>query len=102
MTCARTQGFLAERNVTQKERVDAGKAKLGRKEALELAAGASKIIAAKGKKVVVFDMKKSPPDEETLLAAMLGPTGNLRAPTVRKGATVLIGFDQETYDKLFA
>lgn len=29
--------------------------------------------------------------------AMLGPTGNLRAPTLRAGKTVLVGFNDETY-----
>jgi arsenate reductase-like glutaredoxin family protein len=42
-------------------------------------------------------MKSNPPDEETLLAHMLGPTGNLRAPTIRKGKTVLVGFSDDAY-----
>ena len=42
-------------------------------------------------------MKRDPPDAETLLKHMLGPTGNLRAPTIKKGKTVLMGFHEETY-----
>jgi hypothetical protein len=42
-------------------------------------------------------MKRDPPDTQTLLKAMLGPTGNLRAPTIRKGSTVLVGFHEEMY-----
>jgi hypothetical protein len=101
VTCGKTQGFLASRNVVYKETVDAGKAKLGRDEALRLAHEASKIVAAKGKKIVVFDMKRDPPDEPTLLGVLLGPTGNLRAPTLKKGTTLIIGFDEEAYAKLF-
>ena len=52
---------------------------------------------AKGKKIVTFDMKKSPPDDDTLAAHLLGPTGNLRAPTLRKGRTLLVGFSEEAY-----
>jgi arsenate reductase-like glutaredoxin family protein len=52
---------------------------------------------SKGKKVVMFDMKKDPPDQETLLSAMLGPTGNLRAPCVRRGKTLLVGFNENAY-----
>ncbi|MCG8406032.1 MAG: hypothetical protein MI923_12620 [Phycisphaerales bacterium] len=77
--------------------VDAGKAKLGKSDALKLAKEASKIIVAKGKKVVEFNMKKNPPSEPELLKAMLGPTGNLRAPTIRKGKTLLVGFNDEEY-----
>jgi arsenate reductase-like glutaredoxin family protein len=73
-------------------------AKLGADKAKELAAGASKIIVSKGKKVTVFDMKKDPPDEATLLAHMLGTTGNLRAPTIKRGKTLLVGFNQDEYE----
>jgi len=72
-------------------------ARLDRADALKLARAASRVVAAKGKNVVAFDMKKAPPDDETLLAALLGPTGNLRAPTLRVGKTLLVGFNEEMY-----
>lgn len=72
-------------------------AKLGREKALELASGASKIIVAKGRKLTVFDMKAAPPPEDELMAHMLGTTGNLRAPTVKRGKTLLVGFNPEAY-----
>ncbi len=84
------------------ETVSAGKAKLGRDAALELASGASKVIVAKGKKVTAFDMKKDRPDDETLLQHLLGPTGNLRAPTIRKGKTLVVGFNDEVYASALA
>jgi len=86
--------------VDPKDETDAGKAKLGRADALKLARAASKVVVAKGKKVVVFDMKKAPPADDELLGALLGPTGNLRAPTLRKGATLLVGFSEETYARI--
>ena len=39
-------------------------------------------------------------DDETLKRLLLGPTGNLRAPTLRKGKTLLVGFDADTYAKV--
>lgn len=83
-----------------KETVDAGKNKLGPRDALRLARSASKVIVAKGKRVVTFDMRSDPPDDATLLAHMLGPTGNLRAPTVRKGNILLVGFEEGAYGHL--
>jgi hypothetical protein len=56
----------------------------------------------KGKKVITFDMKAMPPDDETLLAHLLGPTGNLRAPTLRRGKTLLVGFSEEAYHQVLA
>jgi len=52
---------------------------------------------ARGKKVLTFDMRHAPPDDATLLAHLLGPTGNLRAPTLRKGNTLLVGFSDDAY-----
>jgi arsenate reductase-like glutaredoxin family protein len=61
----------------------------------------SKLIVAKGKKVVNFSMNKERPNNTTLLAHMLGPTGNLRAPTIRRGRTLIVGFNEEAYTTLF-
>jgi len=58
------------------------------------------VVVGRGKKVVTFDMTKDAPDEETLLAHILGPTGNLKAPTLRKGNTLLVGFSEEAYKQV--
>ena len=39
----------------------------------------------------------APPDDDTLAGAMLGPTGNLKAPTLRVGGTLLVGFGEAGY-----
>jgi arsenate reductase-like glutaredoxin family protein len=84
------------------EQGDAGEERRGRSEALALARAADKVIVARGKKVVEFDMKKSPPKDDALLAQMLGPTGNLRAPTLKKDKTLLVGFSDEAYRQFFS
>jgi arsenate reductase-like glutaredoxin family protein len=70
---------------------------VGRDQALALARSYDKVIAGRAKKTVTFDMKKNSPDDATLAALILGPTGNLRAPTIRKGKTLLVGFSEEAY-----
>ena len=67
---------------------------------MALARAADTIHVAKGKKIVTFDMRKNAPDEDTLVAHLLGPTGNLRAPTIRKGRTLYVGFNEEAYRTL--
>jgi hypothetical protein len=79
---------------------DAGKERQGPKQALALAHNAAKVVVARGKKVVTFDMKNARPDDETLLANMLGPTGNLRAPTMRLGETLIVGFSEGALQSL--
>ena len=55
------------------------------------------LYVVRGKRVVHVDLTKDKPDRATLLGLLLGPTGNLRAPTLRKGRTLLVGFDEATY-----
>ena len=81
-----------------KEKIPASR-KLGRDQAEELLAGASKLLVAKGKKLSTFSTKRDDLDE--MVAAMLGPTGNLRAPTLKVGKTLVVGFNQEMFDSVF-
>ena len=100
MSCVKAQGFLEKNRVAVEAATDASKERKGRAEALALAKTVGKIIVARGKKIVSFDLKKNRPDDDTLAAHLLGPTGNLRAPTVRRGQTLYVGFSEETYRDL--
>lgn len=100
MTCVKTQEFLAKAGVTTKLQEDAKKKTRGADGARELLKDADEIYIAKGKNVVHFHLKEAKADE--VVPLMLGPTGNLRAPTLRKGRTLMVGFNKETYEKLFA
>ena len=73
--------------------------KLGRKDASAIAKASSKVIIAKGKKLSEF-ATGGKASKETV-DAMLGPTGNLRAPCLRVGKTVLVGFNEEVYEAVF-
>jgi arsenate reductase-like glutaredoxin family protein len=58
----------------------------------------SKLVVAKGKKQLEFDLKTDRPDDAELVAAMTGPTGNLRAPSLVVGKTVIVGFNADLYE----
>lgn len=64
--------------------------------------GASKVIVAKGKKVVTFEPGKQDFDREAFEKAVIGPSGNLRAPTIRTGKTWFVGFSEEAYAERLA
>ncbi len=70
-------------------------AKLGRDYAARLAREAGRVIVAKGKKLEEFSPGGKAPKK--VVDAMLGPTGNLRAPTLRVGKTVIVGFNEHSY-----
>lgn len=72
--------------------------KLGEDKARELIAAADTIHIAKGRKLEVFSGADRADD---FVAKMLGSTGNLRAPTVVVGPTLLVGFNEEIYDEVF-
>lgn len=66
-----------------------------------MAREATEIIAAKGKNVVRYNLKKDQPTDEDLVKIMIGPSGNLRAPTLRVGKKIFVGFhEQELADFL--
>jgi len=46
----------------------------------------------------VFDLKKARPSDEELLEQLLGPTGNLRAPTMRVGSVLVVGYSAAAYE----
>lgn len=41
--------------------------------------------------------RRPPPSDDELLAVLLGPTGNLRAPTLRVGSVLLVGYAEGAY-----
>lgn len=81
-------------------RLDARKARLGPAEALALLEGVDELWAARGKTVTRVDLRKTRPDRPTLLGLLLGPTGKLRAPTIRVGRRLMVGFDEASYRRL--
>lgn len=54
---------------------------------------------AKGKKVTHLKMKKDKPSDAELKKLMIGPSGNLRAPTLRQGKKMFVGFNEESYQQ---
>ena len=80
--------------------VDARKSTLKEEEALALVHDIDEVYSMKGKSIIHIDLRKEKPDNTTLAGMLLGPTGNLRAPTLRKGRILLVGFDPQTYEKV--
>jgi arsenate reductase-like glutaredoxin family protein len=73
--------------------------KLQRADAAALLAKAKTMVVSKGKKVSEFTGGSKASEEA--LDAMLGSTGNLRAPTAIVGSHIIVGFNEETYSDAF-
>ena len=80
--------------------VNAKTATIPRARALDVLADVDELYATKGKKVIHVDLRREKPDRATLESLLVGPSGNLRAPVLRRGRTLLVGFDEATYAKV--
>ena len=65
---------------------------------MDLTSSIEDLYISKGKKVVHLDLSKEKPTDEELTKLLLGPTGNLRAPTIKVGKILLVGFNVEAYE----
>jgi hypothetical protein len=78
--------------------VDARKESLAGDDAWKMLAGAGQVLVAKGKAYQVFDPRVD--SKEAVLAQALGRTGNLRAPSLRIGDQLWVGFSEGLYARL--
>lgn len=63
-------------------------------------AGAVEVVVVKGKKVRTFAPDGPDFDRAAFEQAVIGPSGNLRAPTLRRGTTFYVGFLDEAWAAL--
>jgi hypothetical protein len=89
-----------EKKITIKEAVEAGKQKIEGDDAWAILSSAKELIVGRGKKFQVFDPAKD--DREAILKVCLGRTGNLRAPTLKMGDRVVVGFNDDMYARFVA
>ena len=112
MSCKRTQEFLAQRGIPDGEIQNANKAPIQGDAALSLLDGVSELLVAKGRKVERFDLTADRPEDAALTGAMvgsytnltdllLGRSGKLRAPTMRVGDRLVVGYNQALLEQVF-
>ncbi|MCS7022380.1 MAG: ArsC family (seleno)protein [Gemmataceae bacterium] len=98
MTCQKAQGFLGTVAVSVGQQVDARKTPYGPAEVLRLLEGIEQLIViGRGQKVQRWDLRQPTVSMDELVSQVLGPTGNLRAPTLRIGNTLIVGYHEATY-----
>ena len=62
--------------------------------ALALLEGATELFVAQGQRVLRFDLTAQRPADEELLQLLLGRSGKLRAPALRCGTRLVVGYNQ--------
>lgn len=84
------------------EVVDAKKKRYDAKAVAAILDGVTEIHAMKGKRIVHLQLASKKVKKKDVLAAILGPFGTLRAPAFRRGSTLIVGFDEGTYQAILA
>ena len=59
---------------------------------------AKNIFVAKGKKMMNWNPARD--DRDQIIKSIIGPSGNLRAPTWRIGSDYLVGFHPDQYNQV--
>jgi len=80
------------------ESVEARRRKIAHEDAWELLKNAAEIVVGRGRKVLRFIPASD--SKEDILKAVLGRTGNLRAPTLKVGECFFVGYNDEIYAAL--
>lgn len=75
--------------------VDARTVRIDSESAWDLLKGATSIITAKGAKVQ--DWNPHSDGKSEILKQVMGPSGNLRAPTLRVNDDFIVGFNADLY-----
>ncbi|MFZ1685258.1 MAG: ArsC family (seleno)protein [Candidatus Zixiibacteriota bacterium] len=99
-SCNKSKAFLAKHKVTVGTSLSTKKGILGEKDAKALLKGMEQLISTRGKKVIKVNLKTEKLPWKELAPLMLGPLGNLRAPVIQRGTTILVGFDEDSYKEL--
>jgi arsenate reductase-like glutaredoxin family protein len=101
-SCSLAQAFFDQHDVAIQDRVDARSTPLVESDALRLLETARDLYVTRGTKVIHFDLNHDHPGNESIMELVIGRSGKLRAPTIKVGKTLVVGFDQATYEQVLS
>jgi hypothetical protein len=81
--------------------VDARKQRYEHADLASLFSQVERVIVAKGRGTLAFDLQHDATDVDALSGHVLGRSGTLRAPTARVGRTLLVGFSEDAWGAHF-
>ena len=68
--------------------------------ALAVLEGVTDLHVARGRQSIHIDLASDRPSDDELLALMLGRSGKLRAPALRSGSTLIVGYNQDLLEAI--
>jgi hypothetical protein len=67
---------------------------------LALARGAQRLLVLRYRELLDFNLVTRPPTDVELAGVILGPSGTLRAPSIRVGPVFVVGFSEELFQSV--
>lgn len=98
-TCSRADEFLIKHGLSVKEVVSANKTAIVPEEAMKILRAAEELHVTKGTRVLDIKLTEQPLSEAELQALIIGPSGKLRAPAIKSGKKLIVGFDEQMYSR---
>lgn len=98
--CRKAQDFLSDYELVVRERVDARKTRIGPSALADVVKGAKTVLVSNGRSVARFELAPGSRQRGEMFARMVGPTGNLRAPTLKRGGLVVVGYHADSLKEL--
>lgn len=97
ISCEKAKALIAAKKIRIAAEVDCKKSPLDASALLDLLSNLESVVVTKGKKVLQLSAQT---DQNEILAVAIGRSGNLRAPSLRNGKTLLVGYVDEAYSEL--
>lgn len=98
-TCGRADEFLTKHDISVKEVVSANKTAIVPDEAMEILRSMEELHVTKGTRVLDINLQEQALSDADLKALIIGPSGKLRAPAIKTGKKLIVGFDEQMYSR---
>ncbi|MFH2093993.1 MAG: ArsC family (seleno)protein [Pseudomonadota bacterium] len=95
MSCKKAQQFFEHKKIIIANKTDARKERIDADQAWVILSEGKQVYIGKGKKNLQFEPTQK--NKEEILKAAMGPSGNLRAPTLKIKGNLYVGFNEALY-----
>lgn len=98
-SCRLARGFLEKHNLSPRTASDARVERFNRDAVLRMLRDVKRVIATRGRAIREITLDEPQVDLVAVADLLIGPSGNLRAPTLRIGRTLITGFSEPLYNE---
>ncbi len=99
-TCSKAKAFLDEHAISVRDTVNARKESIEPDAAFSMLQQIDQLHVVRGSKVYDFTLSNLPAQRAELEPFIIGRSGSLRAPTVRVGRTMIVGFERQLFERV--